>query len=135
MSNTNCDSCNYCKNLKMTEYNYFCYSEDKNKDWFQRPRYRVFNVEVWEEEYRKIIKIYNKLDFDKNESYTTRFQTAFKKMRATLSQEKKQEYFNIPHFNREIFTKITGVEKEDTIEEMTLEQICKELGRNVKIIK
>lgn len=29
----------------------------------------------------------------------------------------------------------TGVEKEDNIEEMTLEQICKELGRDVKIVK
>jgi len=117
----------------MTEYNYFCWSKKFNSETsFQQVRYRIFNVEVWKEEYDKINKIYHELEFDKNEAYTTRFQTAFKKMWNTLSQEQKQEYFDIPHFNWEWFTYITGIEKE---EEMTLEQVCKELGRNIKIIK
>ena len=119
----------------MTEYNYFCWSEKFNdKDSFQQKRYRVFNVEVSESEYNKIRKIYHKLEFDKDESYVTRFQTAFKKMWNDLNKEEKQEYFDIPHFNWEGFTFITGIKKETT-EEMTLKQVCKELGRDIKITK
>jgi len=98
----------------MTEYNYFCWSKEYNdQDSFQQKRYRVFNVEVGKEEYKKIKKIHHKLEFDENEHYETRFQTAFKKMWDKLSQEKKQEYFDIPHFNWEGFTFITGIEKEN----------------------
>lgn len=118
----------------MTDYNYFCWSKkygDENS--FQQKRYRVFNVEVGKEEYEKINKIRHKLEFDMNEDYNTRFQTAFKKMWKGLSAEEKQKYFDIPHFNWEGFTFITGIEKEEK-EEMTLEQVCKELGRNIKIV-
>ena len=97
-----CDSCDYCKNLKMTEYNYFCWSTEYNSDTsFQQPRYRIFNIEVGEKEYHKVKKISCQLEFDPHESYTTRFQTAFKKMRDKLTKEQKQEYFDIPHFNWE----------------------------------
>ena len=136
-----CYSCNYCKNLKMTEYNYFCWSENFNdNDSFQQKRHRVFNVEVTKVEYEEIKKIYNKLEFDNNELYDTRFQTAFKKMRDKLSQEWKQEYLDIPHFNKEWFKFITWIDVEEkveelTLEEITLEEICKELWRDVKIIK
>lgn len=86
----------------MTEYNYFCRSEKFNSDTsFQQKRYRIFNVEVGKEEYNKVKKIYNILEFDKNESVETRFHTAFKKMWDNLSQKEKQEYFDIPHFNWE----------------------------------
>ena len=92
----------------MTEYNYFCWSEEFNDDnSFQQKRYRIFNVEVSKEEYNKTKKIYHELDFDKNEQYDTRFQTAFKKMWKKLTQEEKQEYLNIPHFNWKGFTFIT----------------------------
>jgi hypothetical protein len=86
----------------MTEYNYFCWSTEYNSDTsFQQARYRVFNVEVGEKEFNKIKKIYHKLEFDVNESYSTRFQTAFKKMWETLTQKEKQEYYDIPHFSWE----------------------------------
>jgi len=56
-----CDSCTfcahsfYCKNLKMTEYNLFCYSERYNdNDSFQQKRYRVFNKEVRGQTYYEI---------------------------------------------------------------------------------
>ena len=123
----------------MTEYNYFCWSENYNDDnSFQQKRYRVFNVEVWKEEYNKINKIYRKLDFDKNESYSTRFQTAFKKMWDKLTQEEKQEYYNIPHFNWEWFTFITGIEKEteiETIEIWWIKYNKKELENKLKDLK
>ena len=118
----------------MTEYNYFCWSKEHNdENSFQQKRYRVFNVKVTKEEYNKIDKIYHKLEFDNDESYATRFQTAFKKMWDKLSQEEKQEYFDIPHFDWEGFTFITGIT--EAKEELTLKQVCKELGRDIKIIK
>ena len=101
----------------MTEYNYFCSAKEYNdKDSFQQKRYRVFNVEVGKDEYSEIPKICHKFEFDKNESYTTRFQTAFKKIWDKLSDKEKQQYFDIPHFNWEIFTDITGVKKETKTE-------------------
>lgn len=106
-----CNACDYCKNLKMAEYNLFCTAEDKNRDWFQRPRFQVFNNQITEEEYGEIKIPTHKLEFDNDESYKTRFQTAFKNMWVTLTEEQKQEYYNIPHFDWAIFTDITGVEK------------------------
>ena len=121
----------------MTEYNYFCWSEKYDDDnSFQQKRYRVFNVEVSKEEYEKIIKIFNKLEFDNNESYDTRFQTAFKKMRDKLDSKRKQQYLDIPHFNAEWFKFITWIDvTKDEVQEMTLADVCKELGRNIKIVK
>ena len=107
----------------MTEYNYFCWAEEYNDDnSFQQKRYRVFNVEVGEEEYDNIKKIYHNLELDPNESFETRFQTAFKKMWDKLSEAEKQEYFDIPHFSWKGFTFITGIEKEET-RELTKEEI------------
>ena len=119
----------------MTEYNYFCSAEKYNdENSFQQKRYRVFNTQITKEEYENINKIYNKLEFDSNEGYTTRFQTAFKKMWDNLDSKWRQQYLDIPYFDKKIFLDITWVEINDT-EEMTVEQICKELGRNIKIVK
>ncbi len=129
-----CNFCNYCINLKMTEYNYFCYADDKTKDWFQRPRYQVFNTQLTKEEYSDISKVNIKLELDKNESYATRYKTAFSNAWQELSQEDKKSIINLPWFNKEDFKKYYWVDIQET-EELTLEQICKELGRNIKIIK
>ena len=65
----------------MTEYNYFCSAENYNdENSFQQKRYRVFNTQITKEEYQKITIIYNKLEFNENESFGTRFKTAFKNM-------------------------------------------------------
>lgn len=109
-TNFNCDSCDSCKNLKMTECNYFCWSKEYNDDnSFQQKRYRVFNVWVGKDEYYKIKKIYHDLEFNPNDNYSVRFSNAFKKMWNNLSAEEQQEYLDIPHFNWEGFTFITGV--------------------------
>ena len=118
----------------MTEYNYFCWANEYNdKDSFQQKRYRVFNKEVSKEEYNEIEKIYHELKFDSNESFNTRYATAFKRMWDKLDSKQKQRYFDIPHFNWDGFTFITGIEPEE--EEMTLKEVCKELGRDIKITK
>jgi hypothetical protein len=92
----------------MTEYNLFCYAEkNKDEDSFQQKRYRVFNKEISKEEYEKISIPSIKLEFNRDESYPTRYQTAFKKAWNLLSQEGKSEFLNLPNFSWEIFTKIT----------------------------
>lgn len=107
---TYCKDCGYCRGLKMTEYNYFCWATNSQADTgFQQKRYRVFNVEVSSEEYFKINKLFHRIEFDESEIYETRFSTAFKKMWNNLSEEKQQEFLDIPHFNWEGFTYITGV--------------------------
>ncbi len=114
-----CDSCDSCKNLKMTEHNYFCWAKEHNdKESFQQKRYRVFNVEVGETEYFKIKKIYHELEFNGYDDYYERFENAFKKMWDKLSQEEKQEYYDIPHFNWEGFTFITGIKKDSKKQEL-----------------
>ena len=51
-----CYSCDSCKNLKMTEYNIFCYSKNYNDDSsFQQKRYRAFNKEVGQNRYNQIV--------------------------------------------------------------------------------
>ena len=131
-----CNYCNFCKNLRMTEHNLFCWSEKYNDDnSFQQKRWRVFNKQVTEQEYRRIKIPKHKLEFDRTESVATRFKTAFKKMRSTLTKEQKQEYYDIPHFDWKWFTYITWVEKEDDVTEMTLADVCIALGKNIKIIK
>jgi hypothetical protein len=100
----------------MTEYNYFCWAKEyDDEDSFQQKRYRVFNVEVGKDEYDRISKIYHKLEFDKNDSYEVGFQNAFKKKWDNLSKEQKQEYLDIPHFNKEGFEFITGVKIDEEV--------------------
>jgi len=50
-------------------------------------------------------------------------------------EENRQKFLDLPNFDQEIFKEITGIDVEAKDEEMTLEQVCKELGRDVKIIK
>ena len=51
------------------------------------------------------------------------------------TEEEKDWYRNLPNFDSDIFEEITGIDVGEEVEELTLEAICKELGRNVKIIK
>lgn len=115
----------------MTEYNYFCWSEEYNdENSFQQKRFRVFNTEVSKEEYDKIKKIYHKIELNPDDDYTVRFKNGFRKMWNTLSKEGKQEYLDIPHFNMKWFTFITGI-TEDDIKELKTESLS---GKEVEVI-
>ena len=99
----------------MTEYNLFCFAEVSNdENSFQQKRYRVFNKEITKEEYEKITIPKIELHFDKDESFDTRYQTAFRKAWNELSQEGKNKFLNLPNFSKDIFFKITGVQIEDS---------------------
>ena len=92
----------------MTEYNLFCFAEDFNdENSFQQKRYRVFNKEITQEEYNKISVLEIKLEFDKSEVSSTRYQTAFKKAWSELPQEEKNKFLSLPNFDKDIFFKIT----------------------------
>jgi deoxyhypusine synthase len=78
----------------MTEFNYFCYSEEFDSvTSFQQPRYRVFNTQLNEEEYNKIEKIIVKLEFNNDED---KFRNAFNGAFQKLSQEDKDKIINLP---------------------------------------
>lgn len=49
--------------------------------------------------------------------------------------DRHQDFLKLPHFNAAIFKEITGIDVEEKVEEMTVEQICKALGKTVKIVK
>jgi hypothetical protein len=49
--------------------------------------------------------------------------------------ERHKDFLELPHFNKGIFFEITGIEVDNEVEEMTLEEVCKELGRDIKIKK
>ena len=55
------------------------------------------------------------------------------------SLEDKKKCFDLPNWDNEIFKQISGidVEKElnEPVEELTMEEVCKMLGRNIKIKK
>jgi len=110
-----CTFCVYCKNLRVTSYNYFCRSKELgSKAWHKQRKYRMFNVEVWRDVYHSFRKVLSvKLEFDTNEDASTRYYTAFKKLRASLDKAWRQEYLDIPHFNWEWFTFITWIKEED----------------------
>ena len=55
---------------------------------------------------------------------------------AGASDEDKELLFKLPGFDAAVFKEITGIDvNESATEEMTLAEICAELGREVKVIK
>jgi len=114
----------------MTEYNLFCYSEEYNdKDSFQQKRYRAFNKEVWEDRYNAILKeVRTILSFGKDN---------LEEERKKVTQEQWIKLLAIPEAKdfKEWFEYISWVKIQEWVEEITLWDICKELGRNVKIVK
>jgi hypothetical protein len=96
----------------MCEYQLFCHAENIGRDYsdsYQQKPYRVFNVQVTEDEYKNIKIPRITLKFDSKESYASRYQTAFKKAWSEATPELQQQFLDIPHFNAVIFEKITGV--------------------------
>ena len=94
----------------MTERNIFCYAEEEgDKNSLQKSRYRIFNAQITKEEYDNIQVPKITLDFDKDEPYETRYKTAFKKAWAELDEDGKKQFTDLPHFDPDIFKKITGV--------------------------
>ena len=156
-----CNSCNYCKGLRMSEKMLFCLGwgryESKGKGY--QKNNMVFNVQVTSEEFGKIkeklpsiklpicrwIEEKDMTDDEKenNDNYKTlggylkklSYEDAWKQVWSEMKEEVKTQFKNIPHFNASIFKEITGINIEEEVIEMTVSDVCKALGRNVKIIK
>ena len=93
-------------------------------------------MEISKEEYEAIVVPKIKLEFDKDLSYSERYQSARKNAWSKLSNKEKQAFLDLPHFNAEIFLDITGVDvTEDSITEVTMKEVCEKFWKNVKIIK
>jgi len=115
----------------MTEFNIFCYSEKYNdKNSSQQKIYRAFNIEVTRDRYFKIRIIAKKiLTFEDKPKTLNDFWKS-------VTQKQWQELSSIPEAKnfKKGFEYISGCKIEE-VEEMTLEEVCEELGKNVKIIK
>lgn len=139
----------------------FCLGEGKYEskgDGYQKNN-RVFNVQVTPEEFNEIksnlpniklpitkwIEEKDMTDKEKedNENYKSlggylkilSYQEAWKQAWVEMKEENKTQFRNIPYFNSEIFKKITGINIEEEVEEMTMEDVCKALGKTIKIKK
>ena len=117
----------------MTERNIFCASKVSNDDnSFQQERFRAFNKVVGEERYFQIVNIIKKIlkDFEMNpkENWTKEWEK--------VTTQQWRELSEIPEFDIDVVKMIIGFKPEITdIQEMTLSEVCKELGKEIKIKK
>jgi len=76
--------------------------------------------------------------YETTEGYlrTNDMKEEWKKAYANSSDRDKELLLALPNFDADVFLEITGVDVcVEASEEMTVEQICAELGRNIKIVK
>lgn len=139
----------------------FCLGEGKYEDkgiGYQK-NLMMFNKPITEEEYNTQIKYIRAKNFklpvakwveykdlEKSEQTTTAkqlggllktlsYKDAWKEMWAELKQEDKDFFKTLLNFDADIFEQITGIKIEEDVEEMTLSEVCKKLGKTIKIIK
>ena len=66
---------------------------------------------------------------------THEYKEAFKKSYQSYTRKEQLKIKNVIHFDAEIFYQISGIRIDDYVEEMTFDQVCRELWRTIKIIK
>ena len=120
----------------MTEYNIFCFSKEYNdENSFQQKIYRAFNKEVGETRYYEILtKVKGILTDFKLELNKETWSAGWEK----VTPEQWKQLLAIPEAKdfKDGFEFISGVKiNVDEAEEMTMEEVCKELGRVIKIKK
>ena len=103
--------------------------------------YRVFNKDVSESEYKKIkdsLDIKIKLtEYKDDELKVYSYEDAWSTWWNEASKEEKEKITGLKQFDAEIFKGITGIDikNEEELEKLTMEEVCRELGRNIKIKK
>jgi len=106
--------------------------EINSKPVFRLPLTMWINKEEMTDEEKENISGWSEMGgYLKSQSY----QDAWKEGWANASQEFKDWVKNLPHFNPELFEKITSIKFEAEVKEMTVSEINKALGYDVKIIK
>ena len=63
------------------------------------------------------------------------YKDAFQKSYNSANREEQLLIKNLPNFDAEKFFQISGIRVDEDVEELTMEEICKRLGKNVKIKK
>ena len=145
----------------MSEKMIFCSGDGRliSKGEGYQKHLRIFNQDVTEEEFSKaqstrpsfelpIAKWVEKKDMTDEEkenwpSYsetggflkTLSYKDAWKEAWPKASKEFKDWVKNLPNFNAELFEKITGIKYENEVKEMTVAEISKALGFEVKVVK
>ena len=73
----------------------------------------------------------------KSYEYQESFKNSYNKLDKEERIKQVEELKALPNFNSEMFKKISwiDIEEEEKTEELTLEEVCKQLGKNIKIVK
>ena len=66
---------------------------------------------------------------------TLGYNEAWARAWSEASERRKDWYKNLPNFDKDIFFEITGIKIDEEVEEMTMEDVCKALGKTIKIKK
>lgn len=143
----------------MSENMIFCNGEGKyeHQGIGYQKNHHIFNKPVSKEEYKKVkdaldvksfkLPLTSGVKFKDIENPTTtqeqvggylkrqNYQDAWKEMWGGMSQEDKDFITSIIYFDKDIFKEITGIDVEDEPEEMTMDEVCKALGKTIKIKK
>jgi len=120
-----CNSCNYCnysKNLKMSEHQLFCWSENYNDSLSKQQKdYRVFNKQVTKERYETVLKEIQSIIPNPNKLKLTEFWQS-------ITNEQIQTLSKIPEFDEVGFEYITDrkVPKEPTEVEKAIALLIRE---------
>ena len=105
----------------------------------EKPGFIYFNLTKWVSESDMTDK-----EKEDNPSYKTTkgylkvydYQEAWKIAYDEASKEDIELLKALPNFDAEVFEKISGIDVNDTkVEEMTMEEVCKALGKDIKIKK
>jgi len=135
-------------------------SGDRNSGWFNtnEPKMRFFNKDseyTYSEFVEKFgiicpdlkvcqwVDIDDLLESEKTEQAiqmggvlkTLSYKESWKEYWSRASKEDKEWFTKLPNFSADIFEEITGIKINEEVEELTMEQLCKELGRVIKIKK
>ena len=73
----------------------------------------------------------------KTYEYKEAFINSYNKLDKEEKEKQTKQLKELPNFDKDIFFQISwiDIEQKESIEEFTLEEICKQLGKNIKIIK
>jgi len=63
------------------------------------------------------------------------YQEAFQKSYNAANREDQLKIKELPNFDADVFFEISGIRIDAETEEMTLAEVCKELKRDIKIVK
>ena len=132
-------------------------SGDRNSGWFNtdEPNMRMFNKETNIKRSDFTVKVYpdlkicswvSKKDLPEEEKTkeveqmggmlkTLTYHEAWQEYWTRASEEDKEWFTTLPNFDSNIFKEITSIDINQETEEMTMEEVCKALGKTIKIKK